>query len=184
MTSDISCYENHIQAALQQKESILVTVCEITTSSQAAMESPKTSRPSSQQTANMIPKRTLTGRYSMASQQSFPPTTPTAIHPALRPISVFSRSSSSSSTSTTGYAYDSMSVGSEPSTRWTIGSDYNSMRPGILPNSDFTTGLSYEEMRGASVASPITKTVKQRWLRAYKEELKGNFKAMDRAFWG
>lgn len=145
-------------------------------------------------------RRLTKKRYSDGSNASQPPSpSPTAIHPALRPISVFSRSSSggSSRSSTSGYyAYDAMSCGSRPSTSWTIGQGYESMRPGVLPNSDWTMGISYEEMRreGGGVAvelegSPASSVVggqqkKRRsgFLRSYKQELKQNFRAMDRAF--
>lgn len=142
----------------------------------------QSSRPSSQNT-DTNPTRINTNRSSMSSQNHFTPTPPIAIHPAFRPTSLFSRTSSSDSTSTTGYAYANMSTGSEPRTNWTLGRDYNSMKPGILPNSDWTTGLSYEEMRGGSVVGSVMKSAKKTWLRAYKEELKENFKAMDHAFW-
>lgn len=56
------------------------------------------------------------------------------------------------------------------------------MRPGILPESDWTAGLSYDDMRAAS--GQKKKTEKKRWLKSYKEEVKENFRAFDRAFWG
>lgn len=56
------------------------------------------------------------------------------------------------------------------------------MRPGILPESDWTAGLSYDDMRAAS--GQKKKPEKKRWLKSYKEEVKENFRAFDRAFWG
>lgn len=154
-----------------------------TSSSQMALRTP---RPSSTYASA---KTSPISHYSMASQQFSPPTPPTAIHPALRPVSAFSRTSSSSSTSrtsTTGYSYDSMTTGREPRTQWTLGSDYSGMRPGVLPNSDYTTGLSYDEMREARAVGSTKKSEKTGWLKVCKEELKENLKenlkAMDRVF--
>lgn len=144
MNGHIICEKAHMHTAklaAKQEEAIIVTICKIVTTGPAVEL--QTSAPSSQ---DLRPRRRLTKRYLL--HQIFPPTPPTAIHPALRPISVFSSASSSAdSASTMGLGYDRMSTGSRPSTSWTVGRDYNSMRPGKLPNSDRTTGLSYDEMR-------------------------------------
>lgn len=180
MNDGISCQQGRVhiaKIAAKHKGAIIVTICDMITT-RPVMENGTMTSPQ-----DNAPRRSLTRRYSI--RQTSPPTPPTAIHPALRPVSVFSTTSSSAeSTSTVGVRYEQMSTGSRPSTSLTIGRGYMSMRPGILPNSDWTTGLSYDEMREASFVESEKRSEKKRWLRTCKEEVKENFKSFDRAFWG